>query len=91
MSSRDSVIAALSTALAAAPGDSGIRLHLASLLLETGKASEALEHYTAVLAQDPVNPEALKGAALAAEQSNEPVRAAGYRRLCVSVCAEQSL
>ena len=85
MSSRDSVIAALSTALAAAPGDSGIRLHLASLLLETGKAPEALEHYTAVLAQDPVNPEALKGAALAAEQSNEPVRAAGYRRLCASL------
>jgi AAA+ superfamily predicted ATPase len=85
MASPDSVINALAAALAAAPGDSGIRLHLASLLLQSGQAVEALEHYTAVLAEDPANGEALKGAALAAERSNQPVRAAAYRRLCASL------
>jgi AAA+ superfamily predicted ATPase len=85
MASPDSVINALTAALAAAPGDSGIRLHLASLLLQSGQAVEALEHYTAVLAEDPVNGEALKGAALASERSNQPVRAAAYRRLSASL------
>jgi AAA+ superfamily predicted ATPase len=85
--SNDSVINALTAALAATPADNGIRLHLASLLLDKGQAAAALEHYTAILAADPVNLDALKGAALAAERANEPTRAAAYRRLSASLGA----
>jgi SpoVK/Ycf46/Vps4 family AAA+-type ATPase len=85
--SNDGVINALSAALAATPADNGIRLHLASLLFDKGQAAAALEHYTTILAADPVNLDALKGAALAAERANEPTRAAGYRRLCASLGA----
>jgi len=85
MSDHTSVINALTAALAANPNDFGIRLHLASLLLDSGDAPAALEHYTAALASDPANLDALKGAAAAAERAGEPARAEGYRRLIESL------
>jgi len=60
------VVAALQAAIAANPAAVGVRLHLASVLLRGGAAVEALEQYSAVLAHDPGNQEALTGAANAA-------------------------
>ena len=85
MSSLSGVIAALSSALAANPNDLNMRLHVASLMLDDGQAAPALEQYTAVLAQDPVNLDALKGAATAAERTQDLTRAAAYRKLYTSL------
>jgi SpoVK/Ycf46/Vps4 family AAA+-type ATPase len=62
-----------------------MRLHLASLLIETGQPAAALEHYAAVLAQDPINLEALKGAATAAERAGDAAKSAAYRKLHASL------
>src|SRR3954452_16337687 len=81
MPAHPSVIAALTAALEASPEDVGLRLHLASLLLESGEYAAALEHYSAVLARDPAHLEAIGGAARAAEGAGDQTRAQGYRRL----------
>lgn len=88
MSSLDSVISALGAAVTANPKDAALRLHLASVLIDAGQAAAALDHYVAVLAQDPVNLAALKGAAVAAEKSNDAARAAAYRKLHASLAGE---
>jgi SpoVK/Ycf46/Vps4 family AAA+-type ATPase len=88
MSALDSVISALGAAVTANPKDPALRLHLASVLVEAGQPAVALEHYAAVLALDPVNLAALKGAATAAEQSNDTARAAAYRKLHASLAGE---
>lgn len=88
MSALDSVISALGAAVTANPKDPALRLHLASVLVEAGQPAVALEHYAAVLALDPVNLAALKGAATAAEQINDTVRAAAYRKLHASLAGE---
>jgi SpoVK/Ycf46/Vps4 family AAA+-type ATPase len=85
MSALDGVITALKAAIAANPADAGMRLHLASLLVETGQPAAALEHYAAVLAQDPVNLDALKGAATAAEGAGDATKSAAYRKLHASL------
>lgn len=81
MSANDSVINALTEALKSAPDDLAVRLHLASVLLEGGRAAEALEHYSQVLANDPVNVGALAGARDAAIESGNSTRAEGYATL----------
>jgi SpoVK/Ycf46/Vps4 family AAA+-type ATPase len=81
MSGKDSVVDALQQALDAAPDDTGLRLHLARLLIERDHATEALQHYAAVLASDPVNLEALEGARDAATQLGDSRRAAAYATL----------
>jgi len=88
MSALDSVISALGAAVTASPKDPALRLHLASVLVDAGQPAVALEHYAAVLTLDPVNLAALKGAATAAEKSNDPARAAAYRRLHASLAGE---
>jgi len=88
MSALDSVISALGAAVTANPKDAALRLHLASVLVDAGQPAAALDHYVAVLALDPVNLAALKGAATAAEKSNDAVRAVAYRKLHASLAGE---
>ncbi|HLK56078.1 MAG TPA: ATP-binding protein [Chthonomonadaceae bacterium] len=76
-----SVIRALATALEADTNNLPLRLHLAALLLEAGRANEALEHYAVVLARQPDHLEALSKAAQAAQTLGDTTRAEGYRRL----------
>ena len=85
MSSNSSVLTALNAAIAANPGDAALRMHVASMLLEEGQAEAALSHYSAVLALDPVNLDALRGAATAAERAQQPARASAYRTLASSL------
>ena len=47
------LIESLTTAVRAAPGDLPLRLHLAGLLLDAGRAAEAVEHVATVLAAEP--------------------------------------
>src|SRR5687768_1584698 len=54
------VIAALEAALAAAPGETALRLHLADLLTTAGDHARALHHVRAILATDPGHVPALK-------------------------------
>ena len=51
----DDVIRSLQAALQARPDDVPLRLHLAGLLVDAGRAAEALPHVTQVLAADPGN------------------------------------
>ncbi len=57
----ESLLAAVSTN----PADLVLRLHLVRLLLDAGRAPEALEHCTVVLRTDPTHPEALDSLARA--------------------------
>ena len=54
------VISALEAALAAAPGETALRLHLADLLTTAGNHTRALHHVRAILATDPGHVPALK-------------------------------
>ncbi|WDG17296.1 ATP-binding protein [Microbacterium sp. Clip185] len=54
----DPVIVALARAVAAAPADAELRLHLASVLLDRGHTERALAEASTVLAADPGNPHA---------------------------------
>jgi len=55
----DPLLASLLAAVATAPGDIPLRLHVAGLLLDRGRAAEALEHCSTVLRSDPANEEAI--------------------------------
>jgi AAA+ superfamily predicted ATPase len=77
----DPVIAALQSALAAAPDNHAVRAHLAQLLLDDGRAAEAMTEASAVLAAEPDHVGALRTAAEAASASGEEARATAYRRL----------
>lgn len=76
-----SVLAAMAAAAANDPENAALRLHLASLLLEAGRAGEALDHCALVLARQPANPDALRVAAQAARTAGDSDRADGYQRL----------
>ncbi|PWU45244.1 AAA family ATPase, partial [Micromonospora sp. S4605] len=56
--SSDPLIASLSAALDARPDDLPLRLHLAALLLDAGRAGEAIAQIGQALARDPGNGEA---------------------------------
>lgn len=77
----NAVLTGLEAALDAAPGNDALRLHLASLLLQAGRAAEALEHAGQVLAAQPANLEALRLAAWSAEEVGDTARAAAYQQL----------
>jgi AAA+ superfamily predicted ATPase len=79
------VVAALSAAVAAAPEDVSLRLHLARVLVEGDEPAAALEHLAAVLAAAPAHLEALTLAGAAAEAAGETERAAGYRLLLAAL------
>jgi ATP-dependent 26S proteasome regulatory subunit len=78
--STESVINTLKAALEQNPGDVGMRLHLAELLLATDAAGAASQ-FEKVLANEPANVKALQGAATAATQLGDETKAAGYRQL----------
>ena len=59
----ESVISALQTASDLNPADLNLRLHLANLLLEAGRAAEALHQAQQVLQAEPDRLEALRLAA----------------------------
>ncbi len=70
------VIAALETAIAADPGNTALRLHLAGLLVD-GEPARALAHCQQILADEPHRRDALHLAARAARaEGNEPLAAA---------------
>jgi AAA+ superfamily predicted ATPase len=75
------VISAMASAVQSDPDNPALRLHLAALLLESGRPGEALEHAAHVLSRQPDNLEALQKAADAADATGDKIRAAGYRRL----------
>jgi len=75
------LIRALRAAVDRDPDSLPLRLHLAGMLLDLGAAVEALEQFTRVLAHDPANAAALRGAQRAAETAGDETRAEGYRRL----------
>ena len=75
------VIAAIEAAVANAPGDRALRLHLARLLFDAGRPADALPHCARLLEDVPDDAPVLKLAASAAEESGDAARAASYRRL----------
>jgi AAA+ superfamily predicted ATPase len=75
------LIRALRAAVDRDPDSLPLRLHLAGMLLDLGAAVEALEQFARVLALDPANAAALRGAQRAAETAGDEARAEGYRRL----------
>lgn len=75
------IIPAIAAAVEADPGNAALRLHLAGLLLQSGRAPEALEQCAAVLDKQPDNLEALRLAGDAADAAGDAIRAHGYRRL----------
>jgi SpoVK/Ycf46/Vps4 family AAA+-type ATPase len=66
----DHVIASLQRAVAAAPDDHALRLHLAELLIGAGRRGEAVEHTAAVLAADPASEDARRLMASALDGSD---------------------
>jgi SpoVK/Ycf46/Vps4 family AAA+-type ATPase len=81
MAADPSVVDAIFAAVTANPGNTQLRLHLATLLQEGGRAAEALEHCQAVLAAKPDDPSALSLAARAAEALGDAEKAARFKRL----------
>jgi len=75
------LVRALRAAVDRDPDSLPLRLHLAGMLLDAGAVAEALEQFARVLAHDPANTDALRGAQRAAEAAGDDVRAEGYRRL----------
>ncbi len=77
----DGVITALLTALEQNPDDLGVRLHLAEVMLTNDDYQNAAEHFGFILAKDPANLKALKGAAKAEQELGNEGKAAGYIKL----------
>jgi AAA+ superfamily predicted ATPase len=80
-----SLLKALVDALQKDPGSVPLRLHLATLLLDSGAEAAAMDHLAAILAQDPANVSALQGAARAADALGDTGRAQGYRQLLMAL------
>jgi SpoVK/Ycf46/Vps4 family AAA+-type ATPase len=76
MAADSSVIDAISAAVAANPGNTQLRLHLVTLLLESSRAAEALQHCRAVLDAEPDSLAAAPLAARAAEALGDAQKAA---------------
>ncbi len=75
------VIAVLLSAIENDPENTALRLHLVSLLFDSGRMEEALNHCAVILTSQPDHTEALSYAARAAEAVGDEKRAEGYRRL----------
>ncbi|MGY2893245.1 AAA family ATPase [Deinococcus sp. UYEF24] len=77
----DSVISALQAASRLEPGNADLHLHLADLLLQAGRATEALFEARQVLLTQPDRLEALRFAAWAAEEAGDTEAAKRYHRI----------
>jgi AAA+ superfamily predicted ATPase len=82
------VIAVLLSAIEKEPENAALRLHLVSLLFDSGRMDEALKHCAVILASQPDHIEALDYAARAAEALGDAKRAEGYRRLLKALSAQ---
>jgi AAA+ superfamily predicted ATPase len=85
------LVSAIRAAVERDPDSLPLRLHLAGILLAGGAAAEALEHYALVLAREPANLDALRGAQRASEAVDDPGRAEGYRRLADALSGAESV
>ena len=74
------LIAGLEEAVATAPGNVALRLHLVEHLIASGRPAEALAHCEAILRAQPDNARAAEMAARSAEVSSD-VRTAAFARL----------
>lgn len=81
----DPVIEALLGTLAADPGNTPVRAHVAQLLLDAGSPAEALTHATTVLAAEPDNVRALRTASAAARAVGDEGKATSYARLADAI------
>jgi AAA+ superfamily predicted ATPase len=88
MSIDPTVIAVLLSAIEKDPENAALRMHLVSLLFDSGRMDEALKHCAVILASQPDHNEALDYAARAAEALGDAKRAEGYRRLIKALSAE---
>jgi len=77
----EALLQSLAQSLRADPGNDALRLHLASLLLQNGRAGETLSLAQEVLSRQPAHVEALKLASWSAEETGDAARAAGYQQL----------
>jgi AAA+ superfamily predicted ATPase len=80
MASDPEVIRAIEAAVEADPDNSALRVHLAGLLIDSGRPAEAIEYLEAVLRAKPDDVEALGLAARAGSQAGDD-RAAGWSKL----------
>jgi SpoVK/Ycf46/Vps4 family AAA+-type ATPase len=76
----DSVVQALEQALAAAPDDVDLRLHLAQVLIDRDEPDRSLEHARKALEQHPDRVEAFELAAIAAVRLGDQPLADRYQR-----------
>lgn len=83
-----SIFAVMMAAVEKEPHNVAVRMHLASLLWQAGRAEETLDHCRNVLADEPAHLEALALAALAAERVGDQDRADAYRRLSKALSGE---
>ncbi len=81
MAQVDPVITVLEAAVRADPTNTSVRVHLAQLLLDAGRADDALAHAREALATDPVEESALGLASMAAGLSGDSKAEAAYARL----------
>src|SRR5262245_50794657 len=81
MSINSSVIDSIESAVDKEPDNDDLRLHLATLLLDSGDAARALDHCAFVLSRKPDHLGALECAANSADKIGDQQRAEGYRRL----------
>jgi AAA+ superfamily predicted ATPase len=81
------VIAVLLSAIEKDPENIALRLHLVSLLFDSGKMEEALNHCVVILSSQPDHTEALSYAARAADAVGDAKRAEAYRRLLIALSA----
>jgi SpoVK/Ycf46/Vps4 family AAA+-type ATPase len=79
------VLVSIASLVEREPQNAALRLHLATLLLDSGQPSEALSHAAIILATHPDDLEALGLAARAAAAAGETAKAASYRRLAAAL------
>ena len=72
MGEKDELLRGLEAGVAAEPGNVSLRLHLGSMLIDAGRASEGLDHCEVVLRGDPGNDRAVELAARARRLIGEP-------------------
>jgi AAA+ superfamily predicted ATPase len=90
MSADPAVIGALEAAIAVSPNNVALRAHVAQLLVDSGRPSDALAHCRIALGIDPVNEEALGLAALSAGLCGETQAELGYSQLLRSLRGEST-
>jgi SpoVK/Ycf46/Vps4 family AAA+-type ATPase len=75
------LIRAIEAAVEQDPESIPLRFHLATLLYESGRYSESLEHCVRIISREPEHVDAVKLAAQCAEADGNTQRASAYRKL----------